>query len=239
MSYLEANYRAVPQGWRKILYLNWPLVVLLAAVASVGFLILYSVSGGDWDALAGPQSERFALGMVAMIAIAMVPTWFWRNMSLLAYLTGVALLLGVEFFGDVGGGAQRWITIAGFRLQPSELMKIALVMMLAAYYDWLDVKKVSRPHWVLLPVVLILIPAFLTLKQPDLGTAMLLVMGGGLVMFVAGVSWFYFIAVAGAAGGLVYAVLESRGTDWQLLQDYQYRRIDTFLDPTTDPLGAG
>ncbi|PRY95703.1 cell elongation-specific peptidoglycan biosynthesis regulator RodA [Hasllibacter halocynthiae] len=239
MSYLEANYRAVPSGWRKILYLNWPLVVLLTAVASVGFLVLYSVADGSWAPWAEQQSERFVIGLVAMVLIAMVPTWFWRNMSLLAYLLGIALLLGVEFFGVVRGGAQRWLNLGGLVIQPSELMKIALVMMLAAYYDWLDVKKVSRPHWVLIPVVLILVPAFLVLEQPDLGTAMLLVAGGGLVMFVAGVSWWYFIAVGAGAGGLVYAVLESRGKDWQLLQDYQYQRIDTFLDPSTDPLGAG
>ena len=112
-------------------------------------------------------------------------------------------------------------------------------MMLAAYYDWLPLSRVSRPLWVLPPVILTLIPTALVLKQPDLGTAILLVAGGGIVMFCAGVSWWYFIAVIAAGIALIYTVFASRGTDWQLLQDYQFRRIDTFLDPSTDPLGAG
>jgi len=112
-------------------------------------------------------------------------------------------------------------------------------MMLAAYYDWLDIRKVSRPHWVAVPLILILLPTFLVLKQPDLGTALLLVAGGGIMMFLAGVHWLYFAVVIAMGGGLVTAVIYSRGTPWQLLKDYQYRRIDTFLDPASDPLGAG
>jgi len=136
-------------------------------------------------------------------------------------------------------GAQRWIDLGVMRLQPSELMKITLVMLLAAYYDWLPVERVSRPLWVLVPVAMVLLPTALVLVQPDLGTALLLMTAGGLVMFVAGVHWAYFAAVIAAGAGLVAAVFQSRGTDWQLLKDYQYRRIDTFLDPASDPLGAG
>ena len=239
MSYLEYQVQTVPTGARKILYANWALVVLLTAVAAVGFLMLTSVAGGETGRWAEPQMKRFALGVAVMMVIGMVPIWFWRNMAGLAYLGSLALLLAVEFFGTVGMGAQRWIDLGFMRLQPSEVMKIALVMILAAYYDWLPIAKVSRPFWVLLPVGLILVPTALVLKQPDLGTAILLVAGGGIVMFCAGVSWWYFIAVIGAGVTLVWAVFASRGTDWQLLKDYQFRRIDTFLDPSTDPLGAG
>ena len=118
-------------------------------------------------------------------------------------------------------------------------MKIAMVMLLAAYYDWLPVDKVSRPLWVLIPVALILLPTFLVLEQPDLGTAVMLVLGGGFVMFAAGVSLWYFGTVLALVVALVFGVMESRGTPYQLLHDYQYKRIDTFLDPTEDPLGAG
>ena len=239
MSYLEYKVQTVPTGLRKILYANWALVVLLTAVASVGFLMLYSVAGGDLSRWAEPQMKRFALGLVVMMIIGMVPIWFWRNISGLAYLGGLGLLVLVELFGTVGMGAQRWIDLGFMRLQPSEVMKLSLVMMLAAYYDWLPLSKVSRPFWVLIPVVLTLIPTALVLKQPDLGTAILLIAGGGIVMFCAGVSWWYFIAVLMAGVGLIYAVFASKGTDWQLLKDYQFRRIDTFLDPSTDPLGAG
>ena len=239
MSYLEYNVKTVPSGLRKVLYINWALVLLLAATASVGFLMLYSVAGGRSDIWAEPQMKRFAVGTVVMLAIGFVPIWFWRNISGLAYFGALVLLVAVEFFGDIGKGAQRWLDLGPLRLQPSEIMKIALVMFLAAYYDWLDVKRTSRPLWVLIPVVVILAPTLLVLKQPDLGTAILLLAGGGIVMFVAGVSLWYFGTVIALVGALVFAVFESRGTDWQLIEDYQFRRIDTFLDPGSDPLGAG
>ncbi|MGC9420168.1 MAG: FtsW/RodA/SpoVE family cell cycle protein, partial [Rhodovulum sp.] len=239
MSYLEYTVKRVPTGASKVLYVNWALVLLLCAVAAIGFLMLYSVAGGTLDRWAEPQMKRFALGLTVMFAVAFVPIWFWRNVAALAYGLSVLLLLGVEFFGEVGMGAQRWIDLGFMRLQPSELTKITLVMMLAAYYDWLDIHKVSRPLFVLMPVVLILVPTFLVLKQPDLGTALLLIAGGGIMMFLAGVHWLYFAVVIALGAGLVTAVFLSRGTEWQLLKDYQYRRIDTFLDPGTDPLGAG
>ncbi|MCU0816494.1 MAG: rod shape-determining protein RodA [Cypionkella sp.] len=239
MSFLEYRVKYVPSGLKKVLYLNWPLVVLVTAVAAVGWLALYSIAGGRMDVWAGRQMQVFALGAVLMFIIAFVPIWFWRNLSLLAYLFGLALLLIVEFFGTVGMGAQRWIEIGGFRLQPSELMKVSLVMMLAAYYDWLDVKKVSRPLWVLIPAILTVIPTLFVLMQPNLGTALILLMIGGAVMLLAGVSWWYFAAVITGVVATIWAVFASRGTSWQLLHDYQFRRIDTFLDPTADPLGAG
>ncbi|WP_417254970.1 rod shape-determining protein RodA [Celeribacter sp.] len=239
MSYLESTLKTVPTGISKVLYVNWALVLLLSAVASFGFLMLYSNAGGSFQPWAEPQMKRFAIGMVAMLMIAMVPIWFWRNIAGLAYIFTFILLVFVEFFGHVGMGAQRWIDLGFMKLQPSELMKIALVMLLAAYYDWLPLEKVSRPLWVAIPVALILLPTVLVLKQPDLGTSILLMAGGAIVMFAAGVSWIYFGVVIAMGVGLVSAVFASRGTGWQLLNDYQYRRIDTFLDPSADPLGAG
>ncbi|MDR9394670.1 rod shape-determining protein RodA [Roseovarius sp. SYSU LYC5161] len=239
MSYLEYSVKTTPTGLRKLLFLNWPLALLLAATAAVGFLMLYSVAGGSFQPWAAPQMKRFAMGFAGMIFVAMVPIWFWRNMSVVAYGATILLLLAVEFVGIEGKGAQRWIDLGVMRLQPSELMKVTLVMVLAAYYDWLPMARVSRPLWVLAPVALILLPVALVLRQPDLGTSILLIAGGGLLMFVAGVHWAYFAAVIAAGIGLVAAVFQSRGTDWQLLADYQYRRIDTFLDPASDPLGAG
>ena len=149
------------------------------------------------------------------------------------------MLLAVKLIGVTGMGAQRWIDLGFMRLQPSEMAKVALVMVLAAYYDWLDVRKVSRPFWVALPLALILLPTALVITQPDLGTAILLVAGGGIMMFVAGVHWLYFAVVIVLGIGAVAAVFLSRGTAWQLLKDYQYKRIDVFLDPASDPLGAG
>jgi len=239
MSYLEHTVKTTPSGPRKILFLDWPLVVLLITVASIGFLMLYSVAGGDISRWAEPQMKRFGAGFVMMIFVAMVPIWFWRNVSAVAYGISLLLLVAVELFGETGMGAQRWIDLGIVRLQPSELMKITLVMLLAAYYDWLPLKRVSHPLWVAIPVLLIVLPTLLVLRQPDLGTAILLLTGGGALMFIAGVHWAYFAAVIASGIGLVTAVFESRGTPWQMLNDYQYRRIDTFLDPAVDPLGAG
>ncbi len=239
MSFLEYNVKSAPTGWRKILHLNWALALLLTTVACVGFLMLYSVAGGSFDPWASAQMKRFVLGFSVMLIVAMVPIWFWRNMSVLAYAASIILLLYVEFFGSTGGGAQRWIDLGFIRLQPSEMAKITVVMMLAAYYDWLDLGKVSNPVYIIAPLAIIGLPVALTFMQPDLGTALLIMMGGGAVIFMAGVHWLYFATVIGLGVGAVTAVLASRGTEWALLAEYQYRRIDTFLDPSIDPLGSG
>jgi len=239
MSYLEYRVQTVPTGFRKILYFNWGLLLLILAAAAIGFIMLFSVAGGSMTPWADPQIKRFLIGLIGMFVIAMVPIWFWRNVSGVAYLMSLGLLVFVELFGTTGMGAQRWIDLGFMRLQPSEFAKITLVMVMAAYYDWLPADRVSKPLWVIIPVVLILIPVALVLKQPDLGTSLLLLIAGATVMFVAGLHWAYFATVIAAGVGTIFAVFQSRGTDWQLLKDYQYRRIDTFLDPASDPLGAG
>ena len=239
MSFLEYRVKSAPTGFSKVFAVNWALVLVVFAVASVGFLMLYSVAGGSLDPWARDQMQRFGLGVVLMFFVAFVPIWFWRNVAGLAYIVSIALLLVVEFFGDIGMGAQRWIDLGFIRLQPSEMMKVTLVMMLAAYYDWLDAKRTSRPLWVAIPVLVILIPVALVLMQPNLGTALMLLMVGAVVCFLAGVSLWYFVAVGLMAVGAIASVFTLRGTTWQFLHDYQYRRIDTFLDPTADPLGAG
>ncbi|MGC6527320.1 MAG: rod shape-determining protein RodA [Paracoccaceae bacterium] len=238
MSYLEYRVRSVPRGFRKILHLNWALILLLIAVASIGIIMLYSV-GGSFSQWAEPQLKRFLVTFVMMLMIAMVPIWFWRNMSAIAYLFALTLIVLVGFIGSTGMGAQRWIDLGFIKLQPSEIMKVAIVMALAAYYDVLPPSKISRPIWVLLPLLIIALPTLLVLRQPDLGTSLLILITGGTVMFLAGVHWAYFTSVLSAGVGVVFAVFQTRGTEWQLLKDYQYRRIDTFLDPSTDPLGAG
>lgn len=239
MSYLEYNVKYTPTGLRKIFYVNWALVLLLTAVACVGFLMLYSVAGGEFDRWAEPQMRRYGLALFVMFTVAFVPLWFWRSMSGMAYAVTLVLLLGVEFFGTVRMGAQRWLEIGPLRLQPSEIAKLTVIMALAWFYDWLDVKKTSHPLWVLVGVVMIILPAFLVLKQPDLGTAIQIGGAGVAVMFFAGVSLWYFAAVIAGGTGLIALVFASRGTEWQLIRDYQFRRIDSFLNPTMDPLGAG
>ena len=239
MSYANYNTHSVPTGLAKVLYFNWPLALLLTAVASTGFLMLYSVSGGDIERWAEPQTIRFCLGAGVMVFMAFVPISFWREISILAYIVGIALLVAVPYIGETRGGAQRWIDLGFMTLQPSELMKIGVVMALAFYYDWLDERRISRPLWVIIPIAVTLLPAFLVLGQPDLGTALLIIMGGAIVMFIAGVHWAYFLAAVLSVTLLVTGVFASKDTEYQLLKDYQYKRIETFIDPSSDPLGSG
>lgn len=239
MSFLEYRVKFAPTGFQKIFYVNWALYLVITAVAAIGWLMLYSIAGGDISVWAEPQMKRYAAGFALALAVTFTPIWFWRSMSGAAYIGTFLLLLVVEFFGEVGMGAQRWIDLGFIRLQPSELMKVTLVMMLAAYYDWLPDNRVSRPLWVLAPVLLIVTPTILVLMQPNLGTSVMLIVAGAGVMFAAGVSIWYFIAVILMVTGAVAGVFLTRGTPWQFLHDYQYRRIDTFLDPSADPLGAG
>ncbi len=239
MSYLVQSVGTIPAGLRKLLYLNWPLILLLFATACFGFLMLYSIAGGNFWPWAAPQMIRFAAGLLVMLLVAVIPIWFWRSISPLCYIFSLVLLLAVDLFGIVSQGAQRWLDLGVIRLQPSELMKLTLIMLLAVYYDWLPAPRVSHPIWVFVPAAIIILPTVLILGQPDLGTAILLLSAGAGVMFIAGVHWGYFIAVFAMIATLILAVFQSRGTAWQLLQDYQYRRIDTFFNPDIDPLGAG
>ena len=239
MSFLEYRVKFAPTGFAKVLYVNWSLYLLVCACATIGWLMLYSISGGDMQQWAEPQMKRFGVGMVLSLAICFTPIWFWRSMSAAAYIVTFVLLLVVHFFGAVGMGAQRWIDLGFIRIQPSEFMKVSLIMMLATYYDWLEDRKVSRLIWVIVPVVLIIVPAVLVLMEPNLGTTLMLVIAGASVMFAAGVSLWYFAAVVALIGAGVAGIFLLRGTPWQLIHDYQYRRIDTFLDPSADPLGAG
>lgn len=239
MSFLEYRLKAAPTGLRKVWHMDWALLLVITAIAGIGWLMLYSIAGGDFNLWAKPQMIRYGAGFVLLVFVAMMPIWNWERMAWPAYILGMLLLLWVEFFGLVGMGAQRWIDLGFIVLQPSELMKVALIMALACYYDWLDDARVSRPLWVLLPVLVIVAPTVLVLMQPNLGTSVMLVAAGGAVMLAAGVSLWYFAAVIGGAGGTIFAVLFSEGKPWQMLHDYQYRRIHTFLDPSADPLGAG
>ena len=239
MSYLEYSVRKIPTGFNRLAYINLPIIILLIAIASIGFLMLFSVAGGSIEPWAKVQMIRFSIGFFLMLIIAFIPIWFWRNISGLAYFISIILLLVVEFFGVSGMGAVRWVDLGFMRLQPSEVTKLTVVMFLASYYDWLPRNKVSNIFWVILPLLIIILPVLMVLRQPDLGTALLILIGGLTVMFIAGVSWIYFLISGLGVFTFVFSIFHFRGTEFQILKNYQYRRIDTFLDPANDPLGAG
>ena len=239
MSYLDYSVRKVPTGFERLSYVNLPILILIIAISAIGFLMLFSVAGGSLEPWAKLQMIRFSFGFLLMLIIAFVPIWFWRNISGLAYIMSLVLLVVVEFYGVAGMGAVRWIDLGFMRLQPSEIVKVTVVMFLASYYDWLPKNKVSRPLWIFLPLIIIILPVLMVLRQPDLGTGLLILIGGLTILFVAGVSWIYFLLSGLGIFTFVFSIFYFRGTEFQILKDYQYRRIDTFLDPANDPLGAG
>ena len=232
-------YHELPTGFRKIFYLNWPVLLLVITTANFGFLLLYSVADGSLEPWAKPQIIRFTIGLLVIFIFSLININFWRKVSFLAYLVSLLLLVLVLYFGITGGGAQRWLDLKFIRLQPSELAKLTLVMLTAAYYDWLKPERTSHIFWVTLPAILILVPALLVIIQPDLGTGLLILFIGMSIMFLAGVSWWYFLAIFSLIPGMMAIIWMSRGKPWQFLTDYQYKRIDTFLDPSLDPLGSG
>ena len=216
----------------KLRHFNWGLLFAIGATASIGFAMLYSAGNGNADPWMSRQALRFAGGFCALIVVALVDFRFWLRQAYPLYGLAFLLLIYVEVAGHVGMGAQRWINIGFLQLQPSELMKISLVLALARYFNGLSYEDIGKPVNILIPVAMVLLPAGMVLMQPDLGTAGMLILGGAIIFFAAGVRIWKF-AVVLAAG------LSAVPIAWNFLRDYQKDRILTFLNPETDPLGAG
>lgn len=217
---------------QKLWQVNWSMVLLLTALACIGFAMLYSAAGGDLEPWAMKQIWRFGIGAVVMIAAAVIDIRHWYRFAYVFYGLGVVLLVGVELQGVVGMGAQRWLNIGPVQLQPSEFMKIGLVLALARWFNGIPVEFMGRILLLIPPLMLLAVPVGLVAKQPDLGTSLMLIMTTGVLFFAAGVRWWKFILVTAAgAGALPFA--------WNLLRDYQKARVLVFLDPSLDPLGAG
>ncbi len=215
----------------KIARINWVVVMLLSLTACVGFVLLYSAAGGNFDPWATRQMARYAVGLGLFLVVATVDLRFWLRHAYVAYFIGMALLALIEVIGT-GTGAQRWIETGGLRIQPSEVMKIVVVLALARYFHKIPTEDVGKPLYLIVPLVLVAAPALLVLRQPDLGTAMMLLLVGGAVFFAAGVRLWKFIAV-GLAGLAAVPIV------WANLHGYQQQRVMTFLEPERDPLGAG
>ncbi|MEQ1696413.1 MAG: rod shape-determining protein RodA [Hyphomicrobiaceae bacterium] len=217
---------------QKLARVNWLVIVLVLLLAGTGVATLYSVAGGSFEPWAQRHAVRCAAGVAVLLGCALVPVKVWMQAAVPVYLAALALLAAVPLIGSEAMGAKRWLSLGGTTIQPSEFMKVALVLVLARFYAALPAASVSRLRWVGVPLALMAVPIVLTLKQPDLGTAMLFAGLGLGMMFLAGVSVWYF--AAGLVG--VLAVLPQVGAH---LHDYQRKRIEIFLDPASDPLGAG
>jgi len=216
----------------RFMAISWPFVALICLAAAIGVGLLYSVAGGSMQPWAEVHAERFALALAALFIAALVDIRLWMRVAYPLYVVSLIVLIGVEVAGQVGGGARRWIGMGGLQMQPSEFMKLALVLALARYYQKLDARHVSRLTRLAVPVAMIVMPAALVMRQPDLGTAILLLATGAAMLFAAGVHWLYFLAgLAVAAAAAPFA--------WQALHGYQQERLLAFIDPARDPLGAG
>ena len=218
----------VSKLWR----VPWLFVLLLGGIAAIGYVALWTAGSGNPDAYAQKHALRFGFCLVIMLSIAFIDIRIILRFAWVGYAFALALLVLVLFHGNVGKGAQRWLDIGPVQLQPSELMKIMLALGLAAWFHRASWERMGNPLFLIPPALMVLIPVGLILKQPNLGTALITAMIGAAVFWAAGMRWWKFALIAGAA-----AIAAPIAYDH--LRDYQRARITTFLDPESDPLGAG
>jgi rod shape determining protein RodA len=217
----------------KLTQIDWTLCLLLAGIAGAGVLMLYSIAGGSWSPWAGRHLILFGVCFVLMIGLAVVDLRVWFALAYPVYAVGLALLLAVAVIGHSSLGAQRWLDIGPIRIQPSEIIKIGLVLALARFYHGRSGSQARLSWWLLIPVVLIGGPAAIVAHQPDLGTALLIAATGGVMMILAGLS-LRLVAVGLVGLGAVLPVVFMFG-----LKAYQRARLLTFLNPEADRSGAG
>lgn len=215
--------------WLESWHIDVWLLVLLLAVATIGVFVQYSASGHSIEGVIS-QSERVVLGLFVMAAIAQAPPDMYRTVAPWLYLGTLLLLVLVELLGDHAKGAQRWLDLGFLRFQPSELMKLAMPTTVATF---LHLRRLPPSLLTIgITLAIVALPSALIAKQPDLGTALLIVAGGGFALFLAGLQWRWMISAALAAGAAAPVL-------WTHLQEYQRQRILTLIDPESDPLGAG
>lgn len=227
-----SNYVLSPhrRSWLQRIHLDGILLISLLTLMGVGLFVLFSASGQDWQQMQR-QFTRLIIGLVVMAVMAQIPPLAYQRVSVFTYLSGLIMLIAVLMFGDMGKGAQRWLDLGFVRFQPSEIMKLAVPMMVA----WFVAQHPLPPAYriIFVAFVIVLIPTLLIARQPDLGTSLLVASSGLFAVFLAGMSW-RLIGWVSIAGGAFAPLM------WFfLMKDYQKQRVLTFLDPGSDPLGAG
>ncbi len=213
--------------------IDWTFCLALCLIAGTGALIMFSAAELSWTPWAAPHLIRFAIFFVMMIVLAMCPLrwWFWSAYPV--YIVALILLVGVEVAGDVSKGAQRWLQIGPLRFQPSEIMKVGLVLALARFYHGMSADSARASWWLLIPAGLIAMPTLLVAHQPDLGTSLLILFTGVAIMVLAGLSW-KFIAT-----GIAAVAVTAPTMYFFVLHEYQRKRVDVLFNPEGDPSGAG
>ncbi len=210
-------------------YIDGLLLAGILTLMLVGLIVLYSATGANINKVSH-QMINMLVALIIMWLVANIPLQQIMRLALPMYLLGFALLVGVALFGEINNGARRWLDIGVTRIQPSELMKVALPLMMAWYFDKHEITLRIRDY--VGATLLLMLPVFLILRQPDLGTAMLITASGFYVLFLAGLSWRIM-------AGLIIAAAASIPILWSAMHDYQRQRVMTLFDPTQDPLGAG
>ena len=213
--------------------IDWLFCLALCLIAGTGALMMFSIAGSSWDPWAAKHLTRFALCLVLMIGLAMIDLRVWFTLAYPIYGIGLLLLIAVEAIGDVRMGAQRWLALGPFSFQPSEIMKLGIVLALARFYHGVSADAARFSWWLLVPAAMIGAPVILVMHQPDLGTAMLIAMTGAAIVVLAGLSWRVIFA------GLAAFVAAVPPIVMFVLHDYQRKRVLTFLDPESDPSGSG
>ena len=212
---------------------NWGLLLLICLIAIAGIAMLYSVAGARFQPWALRQIGHFTLGLIVLMAAALIDIRMWMSLAYPAYGVALLLLVAVDAVGHVGLGAQRWISIGPLDLQPSELMKIALILALARFLHGKSIEEVSKPIPLAIGLAMIGIPAVFVVLQPNLGTTLIIVADGCSLLFLAGLSWWWIAPTFGAVAAAIPLA-------WRfVLHDYQKARVETFLDPESDALGKG
>jgi len=223
---------AAPGFGERLWRINWGLVLVLTAIAAIGTVALYSAAGGRFDPWAARHAIRYGAALAVLLVTALMPPKVWLWLAWPIYVISLLLLVAVDIAGKTGMGAQRWLVVGPMQIQPSEITKVAVILVLARYYHGLTREQAARFLYTLPPLLVILLPVALVMVQPDLGTAMMVLLGGAALLFVAGVRLWMFLAAAIAAVGCLPLA-------WSFMNDYQRKRVLTFLDPDRDPLGAG
>ncbi|MBQ9235878.1 MAG: rod shape-determining protein RodA [Alphaproteobacteria bacterium] len=212
--------------------ISFSYVLMIMLLGAIGVIVLYSAANGSWNPWASKQLMRFCLGFAVMFALAFVDLRWFLRYAYWFYLVVLLLLVAVEIGGHIGMGAQRWINLGFMKLQPSELMKIALVLALARYFNSATLQSIESIKGIVAPAAMVMVPVVLVMIQPDLGTAIMLLLTAGAMFFAVGVQLWKFAALL-CAGAAAMPVA------WHFLHNYQKNRVLTFLDPERDPLGAG
>jgi rod shape determining protein RodA len=217
----------------KLFEVDWRLALLLCMIAGVGALMLYSIANSSWEPWADKHLIRFGVCFALMLILAMVDLRVWFFAAYPVYVIGFVLLIAVAVFGHSALGATRWLKLGPVQIQPSEIMKIGVVLALARFYHGVSAKDAQLSWKLLIPAALIGAPVLLVAHQPDLGTAILIALTGAVVMFMAGLSWRVLaVGAIGAVAGIPPFILF-------VLKDYQRNRILSFLNPEADPSGNG